>query len=72
LADFGDHSETLGERRVAKLFLAGLDCAAHFVVQLVDTRATFLQCAQIKNIPVRPLFPRVTISYKSVARYEPR
>jgi hypothetical protein len=36
-------------RRVAKLFLAGLDCAPRFVVQLVDTRATSLQRAQIKN-----------------------
>jgi hypothetical protein len=35
-------------RRVAKLFLAGLDCPPRFAVQLVDTRATSLQCAQIK------------------------
>jgi hypothetical protein len=36
-------------RRVAKRFLAGLDCAPRFVVRLVDTRATSLQGAQIKN-----------------------
>jgi hypothetical protein len=36
-------------RRVAKLFLAGLDCAPRFVVQLGGTRASFLQCARIKN-----------------------
>jgi hypothetical protein len=35
-------------RRVAKLFLAGLDCAPRFGVQIVDTRATSLQRAQIK------------------------
>ena len=33
----------------AKRFLAGLDCAPRFVVQLVHTRAACLQCAQIKN-----------------------
>ena len=38
-------------RRVAKLFLAGLDCAPRFVVPLVDTRASSLQCTQIKNYP---------------------
>ena len=64
----------LGEifRRVAKLFLAGLDCAPRFVLQLVDTRATSLQCTQIKNKVSLLLFPCVTIRYKSVARYETR
>jgi hypothetical protein len=43
-------------RRVAKLFLAGLDCEPRFVVRLVHTRATSLQCAQIKN-KVSPVDP---------------
>jgi hypothetical protein len=57
-------------RRVAKLFLAGLDCAPHFVVQLVDTRAAALQCAQIKN-KVSLFDPCFPVSQdKSVARHE--
>jgi hypothetical protein len=60
-------------RRVAKLFLAGLDGAPRFVVQLVDTRATSLQCAQIKNKVslFDPCFP-VSQSTKIRGRLAPK
>jgi hypothetical protein len=45
---------------------------AHVLPNDVALAATSLQRAQIKNNPVRPLFPGVTISYKFVARYETR
>ena len=55
-------------RRAAQEFEAVTLCSP----QRRALAATSLQCAQVKNVPVRPLFPYVTINYKSVGPYETR